>query len=306
MSVLKNANRLVGAACLRFAQTSVLVAVMLASSACVSSKQVQYFAARDSETGDIAFYRMTMEGGSGPLSDYTLKAGYFNSNSLDALTGTIQDPPEVSGDEKQLAAIESIRSDIYAKLKTWSEYEDPSRGDGPATDQELIQAARAFHIASLDRQSLASVGSSGSLDRYGYQKLVFWVESRTVDLSQLQAEFDNLLKNTESVVGSIKSRADERANKESKAMRVKALTSYVDALAQAVTGDVDREKLVDALRETVLALADPTEEPTRALASGLLESLLELAKSAASPTPQEKTTIKLAQTLVSMINSEDS
>jgi hypothetical protein len=173
---------------------------------CATTSQVQYFAAVDPATNNINYYKMTVEGSSGLLARYKLRAGYFNAVTLDALTGSFSDPPEVSGDEEALQTFKDIDKVFRDTLKKDA---DAAMALGPSPEN-LIRIARARYLASLDDLSINSIGKTESLNPYVFQKLVFWAEAEPVNLQQFQGQFENIIKNSMAVVKGMRARAEQR------------------------------------------------------------------------------------------------
>ncbi|UCF33061.1 MAG: hypothetical protein JSV78_12085 [Phycisphaerales bacterium] len=173
---------------------------------CATTSQVQYFAAVDPATSNINYYKMTVEGSSGLLARYKLRAGYFNAVTLDALTGSFSDPPEVSGDEEALQTFKDIDKVFRDALKRDA---DAAMALGPSPEN-LIRIARARYLASLDDLSINSIGKTESLNPYVFQKLVFWAEAEPVNLQQFQGQFENIIKNSMAVVKGMRARAEQR------------------------------------------------------------------------------------------------
>ena len=194
------------------------------SSGCAYSKQIQYFAAIDPDTAEVNYYRMTATGRSGLLNKYTLKAGYFNAITLDALTGSLSDPPEVSGCEDQLEAVAEIREIFFDALTK----EAKAARDAGEGERSLVRIARALWVAGADQLTVASIGYTGSLNPYVFKKLVFWAEADPIDLQQFQGQFDNIVRNSFAVVAGMRERAKKRkAEKESEKQQRNALINSV-------------------------------------------------------------------------------
>jgi len=249
---------------------SCLALTALLASCRTESEQVQYFAATDPNGAGMSFYRVTMEGRAATLDKYTLQAGYFNAVTLDALMGSLEDPPEVKGDQAQMDAVQSIREGLYASLAQWAE----PRGTEP-TEEDILRAARAYWIASLDDLSLTSVGMTGSLDPFTFQKLAFWAEAETIDLSQMSRQFENLLRNSGAVVSALRGRERARAEERAVERQQAAVTAYFAALRAALGDDSDAIPLVDALERVVLVSTKPldSKDSRGAMARSLIGAL---------------------------------
>jgi hypothetical protein len=173
--------------------------------ACASLSQTQYFAAIDPESNNINFYRIVIDGYSGLGNSYHFRAGYFNAITVDALTGSFSDPPEVKGNELQLSKVKEIQKLYYELLVAQATAAQNSKGP-----DALARIARSLWLAGLDDLSAASIGQTDSLNPYIFRKLVFWADAKPTDLQQLSGQVEDTFKNTMAVVANIQKIKAER------------------------------------------------------------------------------------------------
>ena len=93
-----------------------LLPAFLAIQGCAAHKQVQYFAAKDPETGVTNYYRMSICGWGAFGTDYHLQAGYFSAASVDVLRGSMPEIPILDLPVEQLEVFDRLTQQFYAAL----------------------------------------------------------------------------------------------------------------------------------------------------------------------------------------------
>ncbi|MBX3396805.1 MAG: hypothetical protein KF841_15720 [Phycisphaerae bacterium] len=162
---------------------------------CVAHRQTQYFEVVDPDSGNINYYRMTLEGGGGIGVNYQLQAGYFSAASVDVLRGRIPQIPEVDLPIECDAAFEALTAGYYDSLVTLSEATRQNRGaDLPAGIDDLaLQNARLVWFGQLSPADVAAMGMNQSNNPFEFRKLVFWSSAQNIDLRAYGSEIDAMI-----------------------------------------------------------------------------------------------------------------
>lgn len=125
----------------RWGGACVLLAAM--AGGCAIYDQVQYFAAEDPNTGVTNYYKMTISGWGGLGTDYHFQAGYFSSEAVDVLRGSMPDIPILDLPVEQIEMYDALTDHFYAALLQEAECQNP------------ITSPRAKRILARDRKQRA-------------------------------------------------------------------------------------------------------------------------------------------------------
>jgi len=223
-----------------------LAAVSCLTAACVSHRQVQYFEAVDPGTGNVNYYRMTLEGWSAIGATYQMQAGYFSAASVDVLRGQMPAMPEVDLPIGQDAAFEALVGAYYDGLTRAAQAiestELPAAGASlDDVDDNALGRARLVWLGQLSPADVASMGMQGTTNPFQFRKLVFWTSSRQVDLREFGAEIDSAMASATALVRA------EKAEAELREKRVDGLRRVAGELIRGNAALAPYAGLIDAL-----------------------------------------------------------
>lgn len=242
------------------------------STGCAVHDQVQYFAATDPETGATNYYRMTISGWGALGTDYHLQAGYFSSEAVDVLRGSMPEVPILDMPIEQLELYDRTAQQFYASVlqeaKRINPIKDPSslpakteqaQADTPLgalpegidvepfKDDKALEMSRQIWLSSLSKTDLASMGRTQNTNPYQFRKLVFWVSANNIDLNHFAAEIDGVIDNVTAIASTFKGQADQRkAQQESKRKCCEGILNSIPLENETQRG------LLEALFELVL------------------------------------------------------
>lgn len=181
---------------------------------CVTHRQTQYFEVVDPDSGNINYYRMTLEGSGGIGVNYQLQAGYFSAASVDVLRGRIPQIPEVDLPIECDAAFEALTAGYYDSLVALSEAtrNAPSTGSPAGIDELALQNARLVWFGQLSPADVAAMGMNQSSNPFEFRKLVFWSSAQNIDLRAYGSEIDAMIDSATTLVRASRIRERQEAS----------------------------------------------------------------------------------------------
>lgn len=210
---------------------------------CTTVGQEQYFEVigkPDPTTGKtpVAYYKMTIKGSSQFMGKYKLNAGYVSAETIDALQGNAPTIPEADLDEQNNQAIDEMKRILLKKLTSHAAAQSNyASGDPSEHEEQVIAIARQIWLASLNDPDLFSMGRMQSADPGQFRKLVFYANSKPLDLDieAYGSQIDSLIEKTGTLSGAMRDRkkAEEAMNGQRTARQRAFLTKLVSAKTDA-------------------------------------------------------------------------
>lgn len=207
---------------------------------CALHEQVQYFEVIDSESKNVNYYRMTIEGHGGGVG-YQLQAGYFSAASVDVLRGQIPSIAEADLPLAQDRAYDALLDRYYDSLvKTSERRAAQSETAVEIGDADVLALARQVWLGTLSPADVASMGMHGSTNPFAFRKLVFWASANNLDLRQFGTEIDSMIAGATALVRSHKAEHAEREGRRAGVRRllgdVVRSSAALKPLAEAIEG----------------------------------------------------------------------
>lgn len=169
-------------------QLGALLAALIAYSGCTTVSQEQYFEVvgkPDIDTGQVpkAYYKMTVSGSSHMIGKYKMSVGYVSAETIDALQGNIPTIPTADLDEVNNKSIDTMKKTLLEKLESYAKAQGTLSGSSAGEHEaQVVAIARQIWVASLNDPDLFSMGRMETTDPARFRKLVFYANSKQIDL----------------------------------------------------------------------------------------------------------------------------